>query len=129
MTTSISTGTGLALLAGAIVFHAFMSLGTGSMEPKAEAAWTPVFIPAALDPTQSQGSVRDGIPAQAAQAQGAAGAAHVVGIAAVPTPSSGSGTVLFRAWSNGNIDRRLINSAAGLSYQNGWQGLQNPSTP
>ena len=41
MTTRISTGTGLALLAGAIVFHAFMSLGTGSIEPKAEAAWTP----------------------------------------------------------------------------------------
>jgi hypothetical protein len=129
MTTRISTGTGLALLAGAIVFHAFMSLGTGSIEPKAEASWTPVFIPAALDPAQSQGSVRDAIAAQAGQAQGAAGAAHVVGIAAVPTPSSGSGTVLFRAWSNGNIDRRLVNSTAGLSYQNGWQPVQNPNTP
>jgi hypothetical protein len=126
MTTRISTGTGLALLAGAIVFHAFMSLGTGSIEPKAEASWTPVFIPAALDPAQSQGSVRDAIAAQAGQAQGAA---HVVGIAAVPTPSSGSGTVLFRAWSNGNIDRRLVNSTAGLSYQNGWQPVQNPNTP
>jgi hypothetical protein len=106
-----------------------MSLGTGSIEPKAEASWTPVFIPAALDPAQSQGSVRDAIAAQAGQAQAAASPAQVVAMAAVPTPSSGSGTVLFRAWSNGNIDRRLVNSTAGLSYQNGWQPVQNPNTP
>lgn len=126
MTTRISTGTGLALLAGAIVLHAFVSPGSGSIEPKAEAAWTPVFVPAALDPSQA-GSVRDAVAAQAAQ--GGAAGAHVVGITAVATPSSGSGTVLFRQWSNGNIDRRLVNSTAGLSYQNGWQALQNPNTP
>jgi hypothetical protein len=128
MTTRISTGTGLALLAGAIVLHAFVSPGSASLEPAAEAAWTPVFVPAMPDPSQS-GAVRDAVAAQAAQAQGGGAGAHVVGITAVPTPSSGSGTVLFRQWSNGNIDRRLVNSTAGLSYQNGWQPLQNPAMP
>jgi hypothetical protein len=127
MTTRISTGTGLALLAGAIVLHAFVSSGHGSLEPAAEAAWTPFPAPASPGPTQA-GSVRDAIAAQAAQPQAGA-AAHVVAITAVASPSSGSGTVLFRQWSNGNIDRRLVNSTAGLSYQNGWQLLQNPTTP
>lgn len=129
MTNRISTGTGLALLAGAIVLHAFMSLGSGSIEPKADAAWTPVFIPAAIGPVQSTGVGRGAALDPAAQAQGAPVAPQVIGMAAVPTPSSGSGTVLFRAWSNGNIDRRLVNSTAGLSYQNGWQGLANPIAP
>jgi hypothetical protein len=31
--------------------------------------------------------------------------------------------VVFRLWSNGNVDRRLVNSTNGLSYQNGWQPL------
>jgi hypothetical protein len=46
-----------------------------------------------------------------------------IGFAVVATASSGNGTVLFRLWPNGTIERRLINSAAGLSYQNGWQPL------
>jgi hypothetical protein len=46
-----------------------------------------------------------------------------IALAAVPTASSGNGVVLFRMWANGNIDRRLVNSAVGLNYQNGWQPL------
>jgi hypothetical protein len=49
-----------------------------------------------------------------------------IGIAVVPTPSSGSGVVLFRLWSNGNVDRRMTSSSNGLSYQSGWQPLQSP---
>jgi hypothetical protein len=105
----ISTGTGLALLAAAVVLHAAVTAGTGRVEPAADASWTPVFTP--MPATQAPAAV-----APSAQPQ-------PIALAAVPTASSGNGVVLFRMWANGNIDRRLVNSAVGLNYQNGWQPL------
>ena len=105
----ISTGTGLALLAAAIVLHAAVTAGMGRIEPRADAAWTPVFTSSPA--LQAPGA---GMPAAPPQP---------IAFAAVPTASSGNGTVLFRMWANGNIERRLVNSAVGLNYQNGWQPL------
>jgi hypothetical protein len=116
MNTRISTGTGLALLAGAIVFHAFASSGAGSAEAVASPAWTPVFVPVAAEPQATPAAAGKAAQAPSADPQ-------VLSIAVVPTPSSGSGAVVFRLWSNGNVDRRLVNSTTGLSYQNGWQPL------
>ena len=116
MNTRISTGTGLALLAGAIVFHAFASSGAGTAEAVASPAWTPVFVPVAAEPQAT--------PAAAGKAaQTPSSDPQPLSIAVVPTSSSGNGVVVFRLWSNGNVERRLINSANGLSYQNGWQPL------
>ncbi|MEI6476031.1 MAG: hypothetical protein WCO75_11615 [Planctomycetota bacterium] len=116
MTTPISTGTGLVLLAGAVVFHAFVTTGAGSTEAIAAPVWTPVLTPAATEPqTTPAGSAPSALaPVPAIQP---------IGFAVVPTASNGNGTVLFRLWPNGTIERRLVNSAAGLSYQNGWQPL------
>ena len=116
MNTRISTGTGLALLAGAIVFHAFASSGAGTAEAVASPAWTPVFVPVAAEPQATPAAAGKAAQAPSADPQ-------VLSIAVVPTPSSGSGAVVFRLWSNGNVDRRLVNSTTGLSYQNGWQPL------
>jgi hypothetical protein len=113
MTTRISTGTGLVLLAGAIVFHAFVTTGAGTTEAIAAPVWTPVMTAAATEP---QNAPPGSAPAPAPAPQ-------PIGFAVVATSSGGNGTVLFRLWPNGSIDRRLINSAAGLSYQNGWQPL------
>jgi hypothetical protein len=113
MTTRISTGTGLVLLAGAIVFHAVVTTGAGTTEAIAAPVWTPVMTAAATEP---QNAPPGSAPAPAPAPQ-------PIGFAVVATASGGNGTVLFRLWPNGSIDRRLINSAAGLSYQNGWQPL------
>jgi hypothetical protein len=113
MTTRISTGTGLVLLAGAIVFHAVVTTGAGTTEAIAAPVWTPVMTAAATEP---QNAPPGSAPAPAPAPQ-------PIGFAVVATSSGGNGTVLFRLWPNGSIDRRLINSAAGLSYQNGWQPL------
>ena len=115
MTTRISTGTGLVLLAGAVVFHAVVTTGAGTTEAIAAPVWTPVMTAAATEP---QNAPPGSAPAPAPVIQ-------PIGFAVVPTASNGNGTVLFRLWPNGSIDRRLINSAAGLSYQNGWQPLIN----
>jgi hypothetical protein len=113
MTTRISTGTGLVLLAGAVVFHAVVTIGAGTTEAIAAPVWTPVLTPAATEPQNAPpGSAPAPVPAP-----------QPIGFAVVPTASNGNGTVLFRLWPNGSIDRRLVNSAAGLSYQNGWQPL------
>jgi hypothetical protein len=115
MITRISTGTGLVLLAGAVVFHAVVTIGAGTTEAIAAPVWTPVLTPAATEPQNtSPGSAPAPAPAP-----------QPIGFAVVTTASNGNGTVLFRLWPNGSIDRRLINSAAGLSYQNGWQPLIN----
>ena len=114
MTTRISTGTGLVLLAGAIVFHAVVTTGAGTTEAIAAPVWTPVLPPAAIEPQSTPGGSAPSAPAPVIQP---------IGFAVVPTASSGNGTVLFRLWPNGTIERRLVNSAAGLSYQNGWQPL------
>jgi hypothetical protein len=114
MNDRISTGTGLALLAGAITLHAIIPPATGSLESAAQAAWLPVAAPTAIT-IHPQQSGPTGSPGPAS--------ASVIGIAVAPTPSSGSGVVVFRLWSNGNIDRRLVNATTGLSYQNGWQAL------
>ena len=113
MITRISTGTGLVLLAGAIVFHAVVTTGAGTTEAIAAPVWTPVLTPAATEP---QNAPPGSAPAPAPVIQ-------PIGFAVVPTASNGNGTVLFRLWPNGTIERRLVNSAAGLSYQNGWQPL------
>jgi hypothetical protein len=113
MTTRISTGTGLVLLAGAIVFHAVVTTGAGTTEAIAAPVWTPVMTAAATEP---QNAPPGSAPAPAPVIQ-------PIGFAVVPTASNGNGTVLFRLWPNGTIERRLVNSAAGLSYQNGWQPL------
>lgn len=113
MITRISTGTGLVLLAGAVVFHAVVTTGAGTTEAIAAPVWTPVLAPAATEPQNAPpGSAP--VPAPVIQP---------IGFAVVPTASNGNGTVLFRLWPNGTIERRLVNSAAGLSYQNGWQPL------
>ena len=115
MSTRISTGTGLVLLAGAVVFHAVVTTGAGTTEAIAAPVWTPVLTPAATEPQNAPpGSAPAPVPA-----------IQPIGFAVVATASSGNGTVLFRLWPNGTIERRLINSAAGLSYQNGWQPLVN----
>jgi hypothetical protein len=116
MNTRISTGTGLALLAGAIVFHAFASSGAGTAEAVASPAWTPVFVPVAAEPQATPAAAGKAAQAPSADSQ-------PLSIAVVPTSSSGNGVVVFRLWSNGNVERRLVNSANGLSYQNGWQPL------
>ena len=113
MITRISTGTGLVLLAGAVVFHAVVTTGAGTTEAIAAPVWTPVLTPAATEP---QNAPPGSAPAPAPVIQ-------PIGFAVVPTASNGNGTVLFRLWPNGTIERRLVNSAAGLSYQNGWQPL------
>ena len=113
MITRISTGTGLVLLAGAVVFHAVVTTGAGTTEAIAAPVWTPVLAPAATEP---QNAPPGSAPAPAPVIQ-------PIGFAVVTTASSGNGTVLFRLWPNGTIERRLVNSAAGLSYQNGWQPL------
>ena len=113
MITRISTGTGLVLLAGAVVFHAVVTTGAGTTEAIAAPVWTPVLTPAATEP---QNAPTGSAPAPAPVIQ-------PIGFAVVATASSGNGTVLFRLWPNGTIERRLVNSAAGLSYQNGWQPL------
>lgn len=113
MTTRISTGTGLVLLAGAVVFHAVVTSGAGTTEAIAAPVWTPVLTPAAIEPQNTPpGSAPAPVPAP-----------QPIGFAVVTTASNGNGTVLFRLWPNGTIERRLVNSAAGLSYQNGWQPL------
>ena len=113
MTTRISTGTGLVLLAGAVVFHAVVTSGAGTTEAIAAPVWTPVLTPAATEPQNTPpGSTPAPVPAP-----------QPIGFAVVTTASNGNGTVLFRLWPNGTIERRLVNSAAGLSYQNGWQPL------
>ncbi len=114
MITRISTGTGLVLLAGAIVFHAVVTTGAGTTEAIAAPVWTPVMTAAATEPQQNAppGSAPAAVPAP-----------QPIGFAVVATASGGNGTVLFRLWPNGTIERRLVNSAAGLSYQNGWQPL------
>ena len=113
MITRISTGTGLVLLAGAIVFHAVVTTGAGTTEAIAAPVWTPVMTAAATEPQNAPpGSAPAPVPAP-----------QPIGFAVVATASGGNGTVLFRLWPNGSIDRRLVNSAAGLSYQNGWQPL------
>ncbi len=113
MITRISTGTGLVLLAGAVVFHAVVTTGAGTTEAIAAPVWTPVLTPAATEPQNAPaGSAPAPVPAP-----------QPIGFAVVTTASGGNGTVLFRLWPNGSIDRRLVNSAAGLSYQNGWQPL------
>lgn len=113
MITRISTGTGLVLLAGAVVFHAVVTTGAGTTEAIAAPVWTPVLAPASTEPQNAPpGSAP--VPAPVIQP---------IGFAVVPTASNGNGTVLFRLWPNGTIERRLVNSAAGLSYQNGWQPL------
>jgi hypothetical protein len=115
MITRISTGTGLVLLAGAIVFHAVVTTGAGTTEAIAAPVWTPVMTAAATEPQNAPpGSAPAPVPA-----------IQPIGFAVVPTASNGNGTVLFRLWPNGTIERRLVNSAAGLSYQNGWQPLVN----
>jgi hypothetical protein len=113
MITRISTGTGLVLLAGAIVFHAVVTTGAGTTEAIAAPVWTPVMTAAATEPQN----------APPGSAPAAVTAPQPIGFAVVATASGGNGTVLFRLWPNGSIDRRLVNSAAGLSYQNGWQPL------
>jgi hypothetical protein len=118
MITRISTGTGLVLLAGAVVFHAVVTTGAGTTEAIAAPVWTPVLTPAATEPQATPGG-----SAQSASAP--VPVIQPIGFAVVATASSGNGTVLFRLWPNGTIERRLINSAAGLSYQNGWQPLVN----
>ena len=115
MITRISTGTGLVLLAGAVVFHAVVTIGAGTTEAIAAPVWTPVLAPAATAP---QNAPPGSAPTPAPVIQ-------PIGFAVVPTASNGNGTVLFRLWPNGTIERRLVNSAAGLSYQNGWQPLVN----
>jgi hypothetical protein len=113
MITRISTGTGLVLLAGAVVFHAVVTTGAGTTEAIAAPVWTPVLTPAAIEPQNTPpGSAPAPVPAP-----------QPIGFAVVTTASNGNGTVLFRLWPNGTIERRLVNSAAGLSYQNGWQPL------
>lgn len=113
MITRISTGTGLVLLAGAVVFHAVVTSGAGTTEAIAAPVWTPVLTPAAIEPQNTPpGSAPAPVPAP-----------QPIGFAVVTTASNGNGTVLFRLWPNGTIERRLVNSAAGLSYQNGWQPL------
>jgi hypothetical protein len=114
MITRISTGTGLVLLAGAVVFHAVVTTGAGTNEAIAAPVWTPVLTAAATEPQSKPAGSAQNAPAPAPQP---------IGFAVVATASGGNGTVLFRLWPNGSIDRRLINSAAGLSYQNGWQPL------
>ena len=116
MITRISTGTGLVLLACAVVFHAVVTTGAGTTEAIAAPVWTPVLTPAATEPQVTPGGSAQSAPVPAIQP---------IGFAVVTTASSGNGTVLFRLWPNGTIERRLINSAAGLSYQNGWQPLVN----
>ncbi|NBX31608.1 MAG: hypothetical protein EBR07_02625 [Planctomycetes bacterium] len=113
MITRISTGTGLVLLAGAVVFHAVVTTGAGTTEAIAAPVWTPVLTPAAIEP---QNTPPGSAPAPVSAPQ-------PIGFAVVTTASNGNGTVLFRLWPNGTIERRLVNSAAGLSYQNGWQPL------
>ena len=113
MITRISTGTGLVLLAGAVVFHAVVTTGAGTTEAIAAPVWTPVLTPAAIEPQNTPpGSAPAPVPSP-----------QPIGFAVVTTASNGNGTVLFRLWPNGTIERRLVNSAAGLSYQNGWQPL------
>jgi len=118
MTTRISTGTGLVLLAGAVVFHAVVTTGAGNTEAIAAPVWTPILTPAATEPQVTPGGSAQSAPAPIPAPQ-------PIGFAVVTTASNGNGTVLFRLWPNGSIDRRLVNSAAGLSYQNGWQPLVN----
>jgi hypothetical protein len=115
MITRISTGTGLVLLAGAVVFHAVVTT-SGTTEAIAAPVWTPVLTPAATEPQSTPAGSAQNAPVPAPQP---------IGFAVVATASGGNGTVLFRLWPNGSIDRRLVNSAAGLSYQNGWQPLVN----
>lgn len=102
----ISTGTGLALLAGAITLHAVLPHVAARVEPSADAAWTPQKAPRA----------EAGAPAVAPTIPSA------VGLAAMPG-SSGTTTVLFRLWSNGHVDRRLTSSTNGLTWQGGWQSI------
>ena len=48
---------------------------------------------------------------------------RLLGFAATQS-KSGSNTVLWRHWSNGAIDKRLYNTATGLTYQDGWVNVQ-----
>ena len=111
----ISTGTGLALLAGAITLHAVLPHVAARVEPSADAAWTPIFVPGATEP-QKAPRAEAGAPAVAPTIPSA------VGLAAMPG-SSGTTTVLFRLWSNGHVDRRLTSSTNGLTWQGGWQSI------
>ena len=117
MNTRISTGTGLALLAGAVVFHAFATTGIGTTEAIAAPTWTPILMPSPAEPQATSQGAATSAPTSASQP---------LALAVIPTGSNGNGCVLFRLWPNGMIDRRLINSANGLSYQNGWQPLVIP---
>ena len=114
MNMHVSTGTGLALLAGAITLHAVLPHVASAVEPSAEAAWTPVFMDASAVPQADSGS-RAGAPS------GNQGGPTAVGLAAMA--GSGTNTVLFRLWSNGAVDRRLTSSTNGLTWQGGWQPI------
>ena len=114
MNMHLSTGTGLALLAGAITLHAVLPHVAARFEPSAEAAWTPVF--AAAPEPQADAGGRAGAAAGAPQ-----GGPTAVGLAAMA--GSGTNTVLFRLWSNGSVDRRLTSSTNGLTWQGGWQPI------
>jgi hypothetical protein len=122
----ISTGTGLALLAGAITLHAVLPYAADRLEPSADAAWTGAFMPAPAPPQKAGG-------APAAAPTGAPAVVpsipYAVGLAAMP--GTGTNTVLFRLWSNGHVDRRLTSSTNGLTWQGGWQPIwvQMGSTP
>ncbi len=56
--------------------------------------------------------------AQASQPQ-----SRLLGMAATQS-KSGSNTVIWRHWSNGAIDKRLYNTATGLTYEDGWVNVQ-----
>ncbi|MAB83157.1 MAG: hypothetical protein CMJ24_06940 [Phycisphaerae bacterium] len=54
----------------------------------------------------------------------------VVGISCVPT-ASGANVVIYRLWSTGGIDRRLVQAVGStpediLTHQNGWRIIQTP---
>jgi len=46
--------------------------------------------------------------------------ARVVGFAVVHS-QSGSNVVMYRAWSHGGVDRRLIPAGSDLTFQGGWR--------
>ncbi len=54
----------------------------------------------------------------------------VVGISCVPT-ASGANVVIYRLWSTGGIDRRMVQAVGStpediLTHQNGWRVIQTP---
>ena len=84
MITRISTGTGLVLLAGAIVFHAVVTTGAGTTEAIAAPVWTPVMTAAATEPQNAPpGSAPAAVTAVAGPVR-ASGAPEVVKVASAP---------------------------------------------